>query len=127
MMPPMRAIVIERFGGPDALATRDVPVPEPGRGEVRVALAVAGVNYIDVYMRDGSYARSHTYRTPLPMVPGMEGAGVVDAVGEGVVGWAPGARVAWCISRGAYAPYAVVPAGSSCPCRMRSHSTSPAH
>jgi NADPH2:quinone reductase len=44
------------------------------------------------------------------MVPGMEGAGVVDAVGEGVVGWAPGARVAWCISRGAYAPYAVVPA-----------------
>ncbi|HEV8503144.1 MAG TPA: quinone oxidoreductase [Casimicrobiaceae bacterium] len=105
----MRAIVIERFGGPDALVPRDVPVPEPGRGEVRVALAFAGVNYIDVYMRDGSYARSHTYRTPLPMVPGMEGAGVIDAVGEGVVGWAPGARVAWCISRGAYAPFAVVP------------------
>ena len=86
----MQAVVIERFGGPDALAMHAMPVPQPGPGEVRVRLAVAGVNYIDVYMRNGTYARSDTYQTPLPMVPGMEGAGVVDAVGEGVDGLAPG-------------------------------------
>ncbi|MEP7064380.1 MAG: quinone oxidoreductase [Betaproteobacteria bacterium] len=105
----MQAIVIEQFGGPDALVTRALPIPPPGPGEARVKLAVAGVNYIDVYMRNGSYARSDTYKTPLPMVPGMEGAGVVDAVGDGV-GLEPGTRVAYCISRGSYAPYAVVPA-----------------
>ncbi len=87
-----------------------MPVPLPDRGEVRVKLALAGVNYIDVYMRNGSYARSDTYKTPLPMVPGMEGAGVVDAVGEGVDEFSAGQRVAWCLSRGSYAPFAVVPA-----------------
>ncbi|HEY5367178.1 MAG TPA: quinone oxidoreductase [Casimicrobiaceae bacterium] len=106
----MRAAVIDRFGGPEVLTMRDMPVPQPGRGEARVRVARAGVNYIDVYMRNGSYARSDTYRTPLPMVPGMEGAGVVDAVGDGVDDIKPGMRVAWCISRGSYAPFAVVPA-----------------
>jgi NADPH2:quinone reductase len=106
----MQAVVIERFGGPEALVMHAMPVPQPGPGEARIKLALAGVNYIDVYMRNGSYARSDTYRTPLPMVPGMEGAGIVDAVGAGVDGVSPGMRVAWCISRGSYAPYAVVPA-----------------
>ncbi|MDQ2916111.1 MAG: quinone oxidoreductase [Casimicrobiaceae bacterium] len=106
----MRAAIIERFGGPDVLVLRDVPMPQPERGEARVRVALAGVNYIDVYMRNGSYARSETYRTPLPMVPGMEGAGVIDAVGEGVDDLKPGMRVAWCISRGSYASFAVVPA-----------------
>lgn len=110
MSDTMQAVVIERFGGPEALVMRAMPVPRPGHGEVRVKLVVAGVNYIDVYMRNGSYARSDTYQTPLPMVPGMEGAGVVDAVGEGVDDFRPGERVAWCISRGSYAPFAVVPA-----------------
>jgi NADPH2:quinone reductase len=106
----MRAVALDRFGGPDVLTLREMPVPLPGPGEVRVRVAYAGVNFIDVYMRNGTYARSHTYRTPLPMVPGMEGAGVVDMAGEGVEGLAPGVRVAWCLARGSYAEYAVVPA-----------------
>lgn len=106
----MRAIAIDRFGGPEVLSACDVDVPSPGTGDVRVQLACAGINYIDVYMRNGAYARSETYRTPLPMVPGMEGAGTVDAVGPAVEGFSIGQRVAWCIVRGAYAEYAVVPA-----------------
>ena len=106
----MRAVAIDRFGGPEVLAVRSVDVPAPGSGEVRVQVEFAGVNYIDVYMRSGAYARSETYRTPLPMVLGMEGAGTVDAIGDGVEGFDVDARVAWCIVRGAYAEYAVVPA-----------------
>lgn len=106
----MRAVVVDRFGGPDVLEAVEVDIPPLHPGDVRVRLAFAGVNYIDVYMRTGAYARSATYQTPLPMVPGMEGAGIVDAVGAGVAGFAPGQRVAWCIVRGAYADYAVVPA-----------------
>ena len=106
----MRAIAIDRFGGPQMLVARDVEAAQPGEGELRVRLAFAGVNYIDVYMRTGAYARSHTYETPLPMVPGMEGAGTVESVGPGIEGFAVGQRVAWCIVRGAYAECAVVPA-----------------
>lgn len=106
----MQAIVVARFGGADALALRDAQAPVPARGEARVKVAFAGVNYIDVYMRSGAYARSHTYPTPLPFVPGMEGAGVVESVGADVQGIAVGARVAWCLARGSYAQYAVVPA-----------------
>ena len=106
----MHAIAIDRFGGPDALAVHDIALPAPQAGEVRVRVVFAGVNYIDVYMRNGTYARSATYRTPLPMVLGMEGAGTVDAVGRDVRDLAVGQRVAWCIVRGAYAQYAIVPA-----------------
>lgn len=106
----MHAIAIERFGGPEVLTVRDLARPEPKADEVRVHVAFAGVNYIDVYMRNGTYARSATYRTPLPMVLGMEGAGTVDAVGDDVRDFEIGQRVAWCIVRGAYAQYAVVPA-----------------
>ena len=107
----MRGVGIERFGGPEELALRDDwACPEPGAGEVRVRVRRAGVNFIDVYMRSGQYARSQTYRTPLPMLLGMEGAGTVEALGAGVEGFAPGDRVAWCVTRGAYAEQAVVPA-----------------
>lgn len=106
----MRAIQVERFGGPGALTLKEVATPEPGPGEALVRLAVAGVNYIDVYMRDGSYARSHTYRTPLPMTLGMEGAGTIASLGADVTGWSSGDAVAYCLSRGSYADYAVVPA-----------------
>ncbi len=106
----MRAVVVDRFGGPDALTLREAPVPAPGKGEVLVRVAVAGVNYIDVYMRNGSYAKSHTYQTPLPMTIGMEGGGTVAALGEGVRGFETGERVAYCLARGSYAEYAVVPA-----------------
>ena len=88
----------------------DVAPPEPGRGEALVKLDYAGVNFIDVYMRSGHYARSQTYPTPLPMVIGMEGAGTVTALGPSANGVAVGDRVAYCIVRGAYAEYAAVPA-----------------
>src|SRR5262245_45152799 len=106
----MKAIQIEQFGGPAELRLADVAKPQPGPGEVLVKLAYAGVNYIDVYMRNGSYARSHTYKTPLPMTIGMEGAGTVAQLGPGVTGLKVGEPVAYCLSRGSYADFAVVPA-----------------
>lgn len=106
----MKGIGVRAFGGPEALELLDWPEPRPGPGEARVKVAVAGVNFMDVYMRSGQYAKSRTYATPLPLLLGMEGAGMVDALGPGVSGFHPGDRVAWCISRGAYAQYAVVPA-----------------
>lgn len=106
----MKGIGVRAFGGPEALELLDWPVPQPGPGEARVKVAVAGVNFMDVYMRSGQYAKSQTYATPLPLLLGMEGAGIVDAIGPGVQEVRPGDRVAWCISRGAYAEHAVVPA-----------------
>lgn len=106
----MRAIAVARFGGPENLQLMDMPQPAPEAGEALVQLEYAGINFIDIYMRSGHYARSHTYRTPLPMVIGMEGAGRVAAVGEGVSDLRAGDRVAYCIVRGAYAEYAAVPA-----------------
>lgn len=105
----MKAIGVNSFGGREVLEALDLPVPQPGPGEARVKVAMAGINFIDIYMRSGAYKKSDTYKTPLPMVLGMEGAGVVDAVGDGV-DLVPGTRVAWCIHRGAYAEQAVVPA-----------------
>lgn len=84
--------------------------PEPAAGEALVRLEYAGVNFIDIYMRSGQYARSHTYRTPLPMTIGMEGGGTVAALGAGVTDLTIGDRVAYCIVRGSYAEYAAVPA-----------------
>lgn len=106
----MRAIAITEFGGPEALRMLDAPLPEPGPGEARVKLSRAGINYIDVYMRSGVYKKSDTYKTELPMRLGMEGGGTVDALGAGVEGLAVGQRVAYCLARGSYADYAVVPA-----------------
>jgi NADPH2:quinone reductase len=106
----MKAIQIARFGGPDVLQLVDVVRPEPCAGEALVQVEYAGVNFIDVYMRSGQYARSHTYRTPLPMTLGMEGGGVVAALGDGVDDFRVGDRVAYCIVRGSYAQYAAVPA-----------------
>ncbi|MGC1818409.1 MAG: quinone oxidoreductase [Casimicrobiaceae bacterium] len=106
----MRAIVIDRFGGPDELTPRELPVPSPARGEVLVKVEVAGVNFIDVYMRSGAYGKSDTYKTPLPMTIGMEAGGTVAALGDGVQGLEVGERVAYCLARGSYAEYALVPA-----------------
>ena len=71
----MKAVVIAKFGGPECLEYRDWPDPEPAPGEAVVKLEHAGINFIDVYMRSGHYARSQTYQTPLPMTLGMEGGG----------------------------------------------------
>ena len=106
----MKSIQVERFGGPEELKLREAPKPQPGPGEVLVQIACAGVNYIDVYMRDGSYARSHTYQTPLPMTLGMEGAGTIAGLGPDAGDFRVGETVAYCLSRGSYAEYAVVPA-----------------
>lgn len=100
----MKAIQVERPGGPEALVLREVALPEPGPGEVRVRVHAAGVNYIDIYHRTGLYP------LPLPFTPGSEAAGVVDAVGEGVTEVKPGDRVAYAMHRGSYAEYAIVPA-----------------
>ena len=103
----MKAIAVTEFGGPEKLALLDLPTPQPAAGEALVKLEYAGINFIDVYMRSGHYARSQTYKTPLPMVIGMEAIGVVtQAAGKLQIG----DRVAYCIVRGSYAEYAAVPA-----------------
>ena len=106
----MRAIQINEFGGPDKLLEKDIPIPTPEENEVIVKLEYSGINYMDVYMRNGSYAKSHTYQTPLPMTVGMEGAGTIHAFGKNVEGFKLGERVAYCLSRGSYAEFAAVPA-----------------
>ncbi|RME51463.1 MAG: quinone oxidoreductase [Caldilineae bacterium] len=99
----MKAIRIHETGDLDVLRYEDVPLPEPGAGEVRVRLEATGVNFIDIYHRTGLYPLS------LPAIPGLEGAGVVDAVGAEVSMFKVGDRVAYSGSLGAYAEYAVVP------------------
>jgi NADPH2:quinone reductase len=98
----MKAIQVQETGEIEKLQYVDLPVPHPGPGQVRVKLRAIGVNFIDTYHRRG------WYKVPLPFTPGMEGAGVVDAVGEGVTAFRPGDRVAWAMSMGSYAECAVV-------------------
>ena len=101
-----RAIRIHQTGGPDAMLWEDVEVGAPGPGEVRVRHAAVGLNYIDVYFRTGLYPAPS-----LPFSPGMEGAGVVEAVGEGVDTVAVGDRVAYAaLPVGAYAEVRLMPA-----------------
>jgi NADPH2:quinone reductase len=88
----------------------DLGKPEPGPGEALVRISHAGVNFIDIYTRQGVYRHSRTYRNQPPFVPGMEATGIVEAVGDGVENVVPEDRVAYCLSLGAYAEYAVVPA-----------------
>ncbi|MEK6591736.1 MAG: quinone oxidoreductase [Pseudomonadota bacterium] len=106
----MDSIQIDRYGGPGVLIRRDIPVPVAGRGEVLVRIHHSGINFMDIHTREGKYANSRTYPVTLPCTLGMEGAGQVAAVGEGVQTLQPGDRVAWCIVWGSYAGYAVVPA-----------------
>lgn len=105
----MKAIQISDYGGRGHLALNEIDVPTPREGEALVQLDYAGINFIDVYMRQGDYRNSSTYGTPLPFTLGMEGAGtIVDS--NGVKGISNGKRVAYCLSRGSYAEYASVPA-----------------
>jgi NADPH2:quinone reductase len=99
----MKAIRVNEHGGPEVLSYEDVPVPEPGQGEARIRLAASGVNYIDTYQRTGLYPRE------LPLTLGLEGAGEVEAVGEGVEEVAEGDYVAFAGIPGAYAEYIVAP------------------
>ena len=105
----MKAIRVHEYGGPEVLSYEDVPDPEPGPGEARVRLAASGVNYIDVYQRTGVYPMD------LPFIAGQEGAGEVEAVGEGVEEISPGDYVAFAGVPGAYAEYVVAPAENLVP------------
>jgi NADPH2:quinone reductase len=105
----MRAIGISRYGDASVLERWEVPVPQPGAGEALVKVRFAGVNYMDVHTRQGKYATSTTYRVSLPVTLGMEGSGEVESVGPGVAEFVPGDRVAWCLTWGSYAEYALVP------------------
>jgi len=100
----MKAVRVNEHGGPEVLSYEDVPVPEPGEGQARVRLAASGVNFIDVYQRTGVYPQD------LPFTLGLEGAGEVEAVGEGVEEITPGDYVAFAGVPGAYAEYIVAPA-----------------
>ena len=106
----MKAVQIDAYGGPENLVLREIATPEPGPGEALVRLEYAGVNYTDVYNRNGMYATSHTYANAPPFTLGREGGGVVDRVGPDVDSVAPGDRVVWCLPLGSYAEAAVAPA-----------------
>ena len=99
----IRAIRVEHTGGPDVLQYTEIEAGEPGRGQAAVQVAAAGVNFIDIYHRQG------VYPLPLPMVLGREGAGRVIAVGAGVTEVAVGDRVAWLQVPGSYAEEVVAP------------------
>jgi NADPH:quinone reductase len=100
----MEAIEVRSYGGPEVLVPVEVDRPEPGPGQVRVALAATGVNFVEVYQREGRHDR------PLPFVPGGEGAGTVSAVGDGVDTVRVGDRVASVDLAGSYAAEALVAA-----------------
>ncbi len=100
----MHAIRVEQPGGAEALRWRSVDDPVPAAGEVSIRLEAIGVNFIDVYHREGRYPLAP------PFTPGMEGAGVVEAVGDGVDGVAVGDRVAHAMQLGSYAEVQAVPA-----------------
>jgi NADPH:quinone reductase len=100
----MKAIQIQRYGGPEVMELRELPEPSPGPGQILVRQEAVGVNFIDVYRRTGLYS------VELPSIPGMEGAGEVMKLGEGVRGLRQGDRVAYANIPGTYAEAVVVPA-----------------
>jgi NADPH2:quinone reductase len=100
----MKAIQVRETGGPEKMDLVDLPQPVPGPGQALVKIAASGVNFIDVYFRTG------LYKAELPITLGSEAAGTVESIGPGVTGVAPGDRVAYAMTRGSYAQYAVVPA-----------------
>lgn len=105
----MKAIRVHQYGYVEVMRYEDIPVPEPGAGEARVKLEAIGLNYVDVYQRTG------LYQLKLPFTLGMEGAGIVDAVGRDVLEVKTGDRVAYSMISGAYAEYAVVPSSRLVP------------
>lgn len=99
----MKAIRVEKVGGPEVLQLRDVPEPEPGKGQARIKLEAIGLNFIDVYHRTGLYP------LPLPFIPGGEGAGIVDEIGPDVSEVKKGDRVAYAAGAASYAEDVVMP------------------
>jgi NADPH2:quinone reductase len=109
----MEAIQVKQVGGPEAMEVVELPVPQPKANEAVIKLAASGVNFIDVYLREGRY------KAPLPFVLGQEGAGVVTEVGADTMSVKVGDRVAWTGLQGAYAEYAAVPADRLVPIPQR--------
>ena len=100
----MKAIQVQKNGGPEVLTLVDIPAPKPKPNEAVVKISAAGVNFIDVYFRNGHYPST------LPFTIGQEGSGIVSEVGADVKTFKPGDRVAYTGIRGSYAEYAAVPA-----------------
>lgn len=100
----MKAIQIHETGGPEVLQLAELPIPQPGPGQVLIRVEAIGVNFIEIYFRKG------TYKTSLPFIPGSEAAGTVEELGPGVTGFATGDAVASTSVMGSYAEYALVPA-----------------
>lgn len=105
-----KAVIIEDFGGPEKMKVVDRDVGDPGPGQVRIRHAACGLNFIDVYQRTGLYPNA------LPLALGMEAAGTIEAVGDGVTHLKPGDRAAYAaVPPGAYAEARVMPAAQVCP------------
>lgn len=102
----MRAIRVSQTGGPDVLQIAEVPDPAPGPGQLLVTVAAAGVNFMDIYQREGR----PPYQPQLPYTPGAEGAGTVAATGPDVTGFAAGDTVVWTGVPASYAEQVLVPA-----------------
>src|SRR5438128_10266171 len=101
----MKAVRIHNYGGSEVLRYEDAPAPVAAKGEAVVKIAAAGLNFVDIYYRSGLYKAPQ-----LPFIPGQEAAGTVSSIGEGVTQVKPGDRVAYAMTQGAYAEFAVVPA-----------------
>jgi len=100
----MKAIQVHETGGPEKLQLAELPIPEPGPGQVLIRVEATGVNFIEIYFRKG------TYKASLPLIPGSEAAGTVEELGPGVTGFKAGDAVASVGVLGSYAEYALVPA-----------------
>ena len=100
----MKAIQIHETGGPVVLKLAELPIPQPGQGQVLIRVEAVGVNFIEIYFRKG------VYKAALPLIPGSEAAGTVEQLGPGVTGFAEGDAVASVGVLGSYAEYALVPA-----------------
>src|SRR5271163_3154208 len=100
----MKAIQIHETGGPEVLKLVELPIPQPGPGQLLIRVEATGVNFIEIYFRKGQYKAS------FPLTPGSEAAGTVEELGPGVQGFAAGDLVASVAVMGSYAEYALVPA-----------------
>ncbi|MEQ9360544.1 MAG: alcohol dehydrogenase catalytic domain-containing protein, partial [Rhodospirillales bacterium] len=100
-----KAIRIHETGGPEVLKYEDIDVGDPGKGEIRIRQTACGLNFIDIYLRTGLYPLDN-----FPEIIGMEAAGVVEALGDGVTDFDVGDRVSHCMAVGAYAEFMVIAA-----------------
>src|ERR1035441_8008000 len=100
----MKAIQIRAVGGPEVLELAELPIPEPGPGQVLIRVEAVGVNFLEIYFRKG------VYKATLPLIPGSEAAGTVEELGPGVTRFAAGDLVASVGVLCSYAEYALVPA-----------------